>query len=163
MDRCRQFGTDRLAVATEAKTPADWERLWKAPAHPFPFAWGTCWKQCVEYKVDDFALELGFYLDILGFDSIALAPDFAMLNNEAEDFHLAVRTAEKGNSTPPDAIRIQFLISDILETTAELEGRGVQFEKRPEPCEPDSPMYTGFFRTPHGIAVDLWGLVNKSA
>jgi len=157
--KCREFGNARLAIAAEAQSQSDWERLWKAPAHSFPFAWGTCWKQCVEYRVDDYAREIGFFLDVLGFDAVALAPDFAMLNNEAQEFFLAVRAAENGSATPPDAIRIQFLIDGILETAAELEGRGIRFEKRPEPCEPSSPMLTGWFRTPHGVPVDLWGMV----
>lgn len=158
-EKCREFGAARLAVAAEAQSPADWERLWKAPAHPFPFTWGSCWKHCVEYRVDDFPLELGFFLDVLGFDSVALAQDFAMLNNEAEEFHVAVRPATNGNATPRDAIRLQFLISDIVETAKRLQSRGVVFEQPPAPSEPDSPMYTGYFRTPHGIPVDLWGMV----
>ena len=34
-------------------------------------------------------------------------------------------------STPPDAIRIQFMVEDIFETTEELERRGIAFTQTP--------------------------------
>ena len=160
-EQCQAFGESRLAVAKEAKTPEDWVRLWKDPAYPYTFRWGTCWTFCIEYKVEDFAAEIGFFLDILGLDSNALGADFAMLMSPDNMFYFAVKPAQEGGSTPPDAIRLQFMLSDLLETAAELEKRGVEFESEPQPVEPDSPLYHGLFRTPHGIAVDLWGLVER--
>jgi hypothetical protein len=86
-----------------------------------------------------------------------------MFTSPSQDFFLAVVPAAPGErSTPPDALRIQFLVNDILKTTRELERRGVAFEQRPQPCQPGSAMYIGFFRTPHGVCVDLWGLVERA-
>jgi len=157
-EKCRQFGLQRLAIAAQAKTTEEWQQMWKAPAHPYPFTWGPCWKQCIEYRVEDHAAELGFFVDILGLECNALGNDFAMLTNEAGDFYFAIRPCEEGSSTPPDALNLQFMLSNIQETAIRLEQRGIVFEKPVQPYEPNSPMLTGTFRTPHGIAVDLWGM-----
>jgi hypothetical protein len=53
--RVRAYGRARVDIARRAVTPQDWEELWKPPQNPFPFTWGKYWKQCVEYRVDDFA------------------------------------------------------------------------------------------------------------
>ncbi|HLK56187.1 MAG TPA: hypothetical protein VKU00_06470 [Chthonomonadaceae bacterium] len=157
--QCREYGESRLAVSREAKSQEDWQRLWRDPAHPYVFQWGTCWKQCIEYRVEDFAAEIGFFLDVVGLDSNALGPDFAMLTNKEGDFYFAVKPTGDVPPTPPDAIRLQFMLTDVLNTAAELERRGVVFEQPVAPDAPESPLVTGYFRTPHGIAVDLWGLV----
>jgi hypothetical protein len=164
--RVRAFGKARIDIAQRAHSREDWDKLWKRPIHPFPFAWGDCWKQCVEYKVDDFAAEVGFFIDILGLPVNAFDPGYAMFTSPHGDFFFAVVPApEDGESTPPDALRLQFMVTDILATTTELESRGIEFEQPPQPCQPGSSLYIGYFRTPHGICVDLWGMVKtvKSA
>ncbi len=158
--RVRAFGKARIDIARRAKSREDWERLWKRPIHPFPFSWGEPWKQCVEYKVDDFAAEVGFFIDVLGLPVNAFDPDYAMFTSPHGDFFFAIVPAsEENHSTPPDALRLQFMVADILKTAEELEGRGIEFEQSPQPCQIGSPLYIGFFRTPHGICVDLWGMV----
>jgi catechol 2,3-dioxygenase-like lactoylglutathione lyase family enzyme len=110
--------------------------------------------------VDDFAAEVGFYTDILGLAVNALDPAYAMFTSPSADFYLAVvPTPPGGRSTPPDAMRIQFMVSDVLATARELEKRGIAFEQWPQPCSGGSALYVGYFRTPHGICVDVWGLV----
>ena len=156
----RELGEARLDVASKAKTPEDWQTLWAAPLHPFPFKWGTCWKQCIEYVVDDFPAELGFFTDVLGLECNALDESFAMLMGPEAEFYFAIKPSTvDGPATPRDAIRLQFMIEAIVETAVELERRGIEFEKPVQPYGPGSPMHTGYFRTPHGICVDLWGLV----
>lgn len=158
--RFRAYGKARLDIARRAATRSEWERLWKEPAFPFPFTWGEWWKQCIEYKVDDFAAEVGFYTDILGLPVIAFDPNYAMFTSPAEEFYLAIIPAfEPGKSTPAEALRIQFMVANIFETVRELERRGIVFEQKPQPCERGSSMFLTYFRTPHGICVDLWGLV----
>ena len=158
--RVRAYGKARLDIASRVHTPSDWEKLWKRPAFPFPFTWGAYWKQCIEYKVDDFAAEVGFYTDILGLSVNALDPGYAMFTSPGGDFFIAiVPTFEGAQCTPPDAIRIQFMVADVLATAQELERRGVSIEQWPQPCADGSTLYIGYFRTPHGICVDLWGLV----
>jgi catechol 2,3-dioxygenase-like lactoylglutathione lyase family enzyme len=158
--RVRAYGKARLDIASRVHTPSDWEKLWKRPAFPFPFTWGAYWKQCIEYKVDDFAAEVGFYTDILGLPVNALDPGYAMFTSPGGDFFIAiVPTPEGVHSTPPDAIRIQFMVADVFATARELERRGISLEQWPQPCADGSTLYIGYFRTPHGICVDLWGLV----
>jgi catechol 2,3-dioxygenase-like lactoylglutathione lyase family enzyme len=161
--RVRALGKARLDIARRAQSSAEWQTLWKPPAHPFPFAWGERWKQCVEYRVDDFAAEIGFYIDILGLPVNALDPDYAMFTSPGGDFYLAVVAASPEEtallSTPPDAIRLQFMVADIFATVEELEGRGIAFEQQPQSIRPGSTLHIATFLTPHGICVDLWGVV----
>ena len=158
--RFRAYGKARLDIARRAATRSEWDELWKEPAFPFPFDWGEWWKQCIEYKVDDFPAEVGFFTDILGLPVIAFDPNYAMFTSPAQDFFLAVVPAlEPGKSTPPDALRIQFMVANIFETVRELERRGIVFEQKPQPCERGSSMFITYFRTPHGLSVDLWGVV----
>jgi catechol 2,3-dioxygenase-like lactoylglutathione lyase family enzyme len=103
---------------------------------------------------------VGFYTDILGLPVVAFDPNYAMFTSPSQDFFLAVVPAgENGKSTPTDALRIQFMVADIFETVRELERRGIVLEQNPLPCEQGSSMYITYFRTPHGLCVDLWGIV----
>jgi len=156
----RAYGRARIDIAVRATNPAEWQKLWKKPAFPFPFTWGENWKQCIEYKVDDFPAEVGFFIDILGLPINAFDPGYAMFTSPKGEFYFAViPTLEGEKSTPPDSIRIQFMLEDIFQTASELERRGIQFEQWPQACSEGSSLYIGYFRTPHGICVDLWGLV----
>ena len=161
--RIRAYGKARIDIARRATSLAEWDQLWKKPANDFPFDWGNHWKQCVEYKVDDFAAEVGFYIDILGLPVNAFDPEYAMFTSPGGDFFLAIVPKPEGrSSTPPDAMRIQFMVADLLETTKELERRGITFEQKPLPCSPGSSLCIACFRTPHGITIDLWGVVDPS-
>lgn len=156
--RFRAYGKARIDIATRATTRDDWERLWKKSTYPFPFSWGKSWKQCVEYKVSDYAAEVGFFIDILGFPVNAFDPDYAMFTSPNGEFYFSVVPIRMGeDATPPNAIRLQFMVEDILDTSKELERRGVVFEVLPSPIAVGSPLLIGSFRTPHGIGIDLWG------
>ncbi len=159
--RFRAYGRARIDIAQRAQSREDWHHLWKEPSNPFPFTWGENWKQCIEYKVDDFAAEVGFFIDILGLPINAFDPDYAMFTSPAKDFYFSVVPAfEEEDSTPPDALRIQFMVADIFETVEKLERRGVEFEQQPQSCQEGSSLFITYFRTPHGICVDLWGFVD---
>jgi len=159
--RIRAYGKARIDIARRATSRADWDRMWKQSTFPFPFSWGESWKQCVEYRVVDFPAEVGFYIDILGLPVNAFDPDYAMFTSPNGEFYLSVVPALEGDpGTPPEAIRIQFMVDNILEVAEELERRGIVFEKWPSPCAEGSSLYIGYFRTPHGISIDLWGLVD---
>jgi catechol 2,3-dioxygenase-like lactoylglutathione lyase family enzyme len=160
--RFRAYGKARIDIAKRVRDQGDWYKLWKEPTNPFPFSWGDNWRQCVEYKVDDFAAEVGFFIDILGLPVNAFDPDYAMFTSPRRDFFLSiVPTFEGEYSTPPEAMRIQFMVDDIFSTVEELERRGVDFEQQPQACQEGSSLYIGYFRTPHGICVDLWGFVDQ--
>src|SRR5579871_1404390 len=158
----RRLGEARIRVSQEARSQEDWHRLWKRPRHTYNFKLGTCWKQCVEYAVSEFATEAGFFIDILGFPTNAFGPDYAMFTSPDRDFFFSVVLAKgKKKPTPPDAIRLQFMLDDPTQVASELESRGVRFEKKLAPCEKGSPLLMGTFRTPHGVAVDIWGFAKK--
>jgi hypothetical protein len=156
--RIRAYGKARLDMARRMQSQDDWERLWVAPRHPFPFRWREAWKYSFEYTVDEFAAEVGFFIDVLGFPVTAIGPDYAMFTSPDDGFHFAVvPTPPDGRPTPPDTVCMQFMVADIVETAAELESRGVVFESRPRPVSTGSRQLSGYFRTPNGICVDLWG------
>ena len=161
--KIRAYGKARIDIARRATSLAEWDQLWKKPANSFIFDWGERWKHCVEYKVDDFAAEVGFYVDILGLPVNAFDPDYAMFTSPGGDFYLAVVPTPEGRlSTAPEGIRIQFMVANLLETTTELERRGITFEQKPQPCTLGSSMCIACFRTPHGISIDLWGVVDPN-
>jgi catechol 2,3-dioxygenase-like lactoylglutathione lyase family enzyme len=161
--RVRAYGKARIDIAERAKNPADWEKLWKPPSATFPFVWGETWKQCVEYRVDDFAAEVGFFIDVLGLPVNAFDPGYAMFTSPHGDFFFSVvPTPHAEQSTPPEAIRLQFMVKDIMATALELEQRGIFFEQPPQPLRPDSSLSIGIFRTPHGICVELWGMLKAA-
>ena len=158
----RNYGKERLDIASKCTSAEDWDRLWTEHRNDYPFKWGECWKQCIEYIVDDYAAEVGFYIDILGLKVNAFSDEFAMFTGPDSDFYFAVvPKTEKAESTPTDSIRLQFMIEDIMETASELENRGIEFDKKPEPFGEGSSLYHGFFRSPHGIPIDLWGVVKS--
>jgi len=161
--RIRAYGKARIDIAEHAKNPMDWEKLWKRPSNSFPFVWGESWKQCVEYRVDDFAAEVGFFIDVLGLPVNAFDPGYAMFTSPHCDFFFAVvPTPHAEQATPPDAIRLQFMVKDIMTTAQLLEQRGISFEQPPQPLHPGSSLSIGSFRTPHGISIELWGMVNTA-
>jgi catechol 2,3-dioxygenase-like lactoylglutathione lyase family enzyme len=159
--RVRAYGKARIDIASRAKNQAQWEELWKIPANSFPFVWGESWKQCIEYRVDDFPAEVGFYIDILGLPINALDSGYAMFTSPQGDFFFSVvSTPHNEPSTPPDAFRLQFMLKDIIATTSKLQQRGIDFEQSPQPLQPGSSLSIASFRTPHGICVELWGKVD---
>lgn len=158
--KVRAYGRARIDIAQRAVSAQDWETMWKPPQNRFPFTWGKYWKQCIEYRVDDFASEVGFFIDILGLPVIAFDPNYAMFTSPSGEFTFAVaQSMDEGTSTPPQAIRIQFMVDQIFATTEELERRGIVFVRKPEPLNEGSTMFVATFQTPHGIYLDVWGEV----
>jgi catechol 2,3-dioxygenase-like lactoylglutathione lyase family enzyme len=160
--RFRAYGKARIDIARRAVTRADWDQLWKKPTNPFPFSWGSSWKQCIEYKVTDFPAEVGFFIDILGFPVNAFDPDYAMFTSPGSDFFFSVVPAREGEQPTQDgAIRLQFMVENIIETARELERRGVKFDQLPAPVADNSAFMIGSFRTPNGIDIELWGFDSR--
>ena len=61
------LGARRLEAAVAGETPELRRAAATDTPHPFAFTWGTCWTSIVQYQVDDYAAEIGFFLDGLGF------------------------------------------------------------------------------------------------
>lgn len=156
--RFRAYGKARIDIAKRANTREDLDHLWKKPTHSFPFSWGSSWRQCIEYKVADFPAEVGFFIDVLGFPVNAFDPDYAMFTSPTGDFYFSVVPARENESpTPQGAIRLQFMVQDIMDTALELERRGVKFDQMPARVADNSSFLIGCFQTPNGIGVELWG------
>jgi catechol 2,3-dioxygenase-like lactoylglutathione lyase family enzyme len=157
--RIRALGKARIDVTRRAKSEAEWQAMWRPPRYPFPFIWERGWKQCIEYRVADFAAEVGFFIDVLGLPVEAFSPSYAMFTSPWQDFAFSVRQAEEGGPpTPPDTLSIQFQISDLEYTVEELQRRGVAFEQPPTLDEGLGPdLSKASFRTPNGVRVDLVG------
>jgi len=155
--RVRAYGKARIDIARRVQSQQDWDSLWKAPQNPFPFKWGDGWQHCIEYRVEDFAAEVGFFIDTLGFSVNAFGPDYAQFTSPDGSFCLGVGPATANAApTPPESIRLQFKITGLGATAAELEKRGVVFDRRPQAVAPRAALCLATFRTPHGISVDLW-------
>jgi hypothetical protein len=158
LDTCREYGKKRLEIPAKAKSMADWQAMWYDAINPYPFKWGDCWKGNIQYSVDDYDAEVGFWLDMIGLDSNVFSPDFAMLMTPDKVFTFSIVTAGAGGSTPPSAIKIEFMLEGIRSSAVQLESRGVVFEVPVHEDGQGSCLYTGTLRTPHGIAVNLWGV-----
>lgn len=159
----RALGEERLGVAREARTPEDWKKRWKDTTHAFPFVWGSCWSATITYQVDDFAAEVGFFVDGLGFRCNAIGDDFCMLAAPDRSYFFCVTPVpDGGRATPVDTFRLSFMLDDIEATSASIDDRGIPFERRPSPeGGPDSPMRMGWLRTPNHVKVELWGLLDE--
>ncbi|MCW8129074.1 MAG: VOC family protein [Planctomycetota bacterium] len=163
VETCHALGLERIKLASSCKTPQDWKERWVEPKHPFPFKLGPCWTHCVEYHVKDFPAEVGFFLDVMGFPTNALGGEYAMFTSPEHGFYFSVTPASEENPlTPPETIRLEFMVEDILEVGKKLEARGLKFENPPAPHGgPNSGLYQGTLRTPNGVALRLWGVVKN--
>jgi len=150
----RSYGKARIEITRQAKDEREWQELWRPPQHQLPFRWGRSWKQCVEYTVDDFASEVGFFIDLLGFLVDEFSPSYARLTTPGEEFFFAISARRENEpATPADALRLQFCVEDLEETVQELERRGIQIEHLA--FAETTGWSVANFRTPHGIWVDL--------
>lgn len=154
--RVRAYGKARIDITRRAQDEAEWQSLWREPRYPFPFTWGGGWKHCIQYTVDDFAAEIGFFIDVLGFPVSAFSPNYAQFTSPDQAFYFGVvATPEGGKSTPPDSLRIQFMVKDLTRTIEELEQRGLAFERKPDATE--ESLSIALLRSPHGMLIELWG------
>jgi hypothetical protein len=153
---CTAYGRRRLKALKQIKSREDWEKLWPAPGHAYPFTWGDCWKAVTEFGVSNFPAELGFYLDILGMKVNAMWDGHAMIMTPDADFaftiHAAKRTATELN--------LQFMLGNIAVAAAALKRRGLRFAQELKAEWGDEhPMRTCKLRTPSGMIITLWGMV----
>lgn len=155
---CRLLGHNRIRISEQAESRDEWERLWEPPKFDYSLKLVPWWKMTIEYKVFDFAAEIGFFIDILGFTISALSSKYAMLTNPTEDFHISiVEVEDESKTTPQDAFKIEFMVEDIDELQEELHNRGIVFEREPAPFgNHDSNFVLGTLRTPNNLQIGLW-------
>src|SRR5574341_376456 len=155
--RIRAYGKARIDVTRRAHDEREWQSLWHEPRYPFPFTWGDGWKQCMQYTVADFAAEIGFFIDILGFPVSAFSPNYAQFTSPDQAFYFSVVAVQEGGQiTSPDSLSIQFMLDDLEGTILKLEQRGIVFERKPEPGAISPPI--AVLRSPHGVSLELWGV-----
>jgi hypothetical protein len=157
--RIRALGKARLDVTQRAASLEEWQKNWREPRYPFPFRWTNSWKASLSYRVDDYAAELGFWLDVIGLPVSAMSLHSATFTSPNQDFFFTVLAAEEGRpATPPEAFRLQFQVADLCGLADLLRLRGVRFEQEPLAAgEVDPGLGWAVFQTPHGLPVELWG------
>jgi len=154
--RIRAYGKARIDVTRRAHDEREWQSLWREPRFPFPFTWADGWKQCMQYTVEDFAAEIGFFIDVLGFPVSAFSPNYAQFTSPDQAFYFGVAAAHEGGQvTPPDSLSIQFMLNDLEGAIQQLEQRGIVFERKPEAGAASLPI--AVLRSPHGVSIELWG------
>ena len=162
--RIRAYGKARIDITRRARDEEEWQALWREPLNPLPFGFGNGWKFSFEYTVTDYAAEVGFFIDLLGFPIRAFSPVFAQFSVPGDEFGFSVIAAQEGQeSTNPDTIRITLFVQDIQRAAEALESRGIAFEKSPAPVQEGSPIISGYFRSPHGVCIELIGESSASA
>ena len=162
-DRARELGRERIEIAATLRSREDWDAKWPAPRSPFPFSLAH-WKHCMVYTVEDYAAEVGFLIDIVGLRATMFGPDDALLTGPQGEFAFQVVGAGEGQEpTPPETIALLFYVDNLEEACATLASRGVAFTEPPAPRGgPESTFYSAEFRTPHGVSVSLWGVVDPA-
>lgn len=158
IDTLRAAGKRRLELAREGLGNTEVRERWGRPADLYPFTPGTCWTPHIRYTVDDYESEIGFFVDLLGFEVVAFDDSCAMFRDPEGVFHLQVSPTLESDATPPDTISLEFMVGNPVASAKALRSRGVVFEKDLAPCVEGSDLYYGRFRTPHGVAVEFWGM-----
>jgi catechol 2,3-dioxygenase-like lactoylglutathione lyase family enzyme len=156
--RIRAYGKARIDVTRRARDEREWQSMWREPRFAFPFTFGKGWKHSIQYRVEDFAAEIGFYIDVLGFPVSAFSPRYAQFTSPNGDFYFGVADAEDSLSTPPESICLQFMVAELADTLTELEKRDVAFDHKPVTGE-DAPAIA-VMRSPHGVRIELWGTLS---
>ncbi len=158
LGKVRAHGKARIAITLEARDEEEFLRRWHKPAYDYPFEWESGQKFCVEYRVADFAAEVGFYVDVLGINVDAISPSRAQFSSPDQDLVLAVAAGDERQPIhPPDNLRLQMFIKNLETTVAELEKRGVVFESPAEPSSSDPNLLVATLQTPNGLSIELWG------
>ncbi|HOO97475.1 MAG TPA: hypothetical protein PKV16_07585 [Caldisericia bacterium] len=156
-DKCRELGKARWDAAAKIQSREDYEKLWpKAPK--FPIEFGKCWTHTVEYYVDDFLAEVGFFIDMMGLEANAYQDEYVMLKSPGNEFYFSFWKAdENAPATLPKTFRMLFMVKNPVELTKTLKERGVEFIEEPKPVQEGSTWYQGKLQTPNGIAIHIWG------
>src|SRR5580692_6793946 len=99
IDTCREYGEKRLEIQAKVKSREDWIAMWYDPINPYVFEWGECWKGNIEYSVDDYAAEVGFWLDMVGLKTNAFGPEFSMVTSPDKQFFFSFVPAGSDGAT----------------------------------------------------------------
>lgn len=124
----------------------------ESEALPWQFA-GTVFRCAWEYPVHDFEAEVGFYLDVLGFSTIALDSEYALFTTPGQDLTFACRRDEHASRDYTGHI-LCFMTKDIGRFAEALEmriGAGAVTRVTGSPVQTVLRM-----KSPAGLQVDIW-------
>lgn len=151
-----KLGKERIEFSKSCKSQDDWEK-WESPKNDYAFEYGSCWKSTIEYRVENFEAEVGFFIDVLGTDCVTISENYAMLRGWEQEFAFSVRRPKDDETTTPkDAFVIEFMVKDMMKTAENLLSRGIHFIEEPRREAEGSPMKIASFQTPHGMKIKLW-------
>lgn len=161
---CERLGKKRIEIAGQCQSSEDWEAKWPKTKHPYPFEWGTCWQAVAEFTVKNLEAEVGFFLDMLGFQAKATWQDHVMIMTPDGDYTFTLVRSKDGKHADPETLNLQFMLGNIETATSELKERGVELlsELAPEGGD-ESPMRTSEFVTPSGYRIKLWGFIGSDS
>lgn len=154
--RFRAYGKARIDITRRATNEQEWQSQWREPMNDYPFTSPEGWQFCFEYKVDDFAAEVGFFIDVLGFAVRAFSTSYAQFASPDGRICFNVLSAGDGEeSTPPDSIRLYLNVHDLQKASAQLHNRGIPFEAIRAIGSLTHGIQSGYFRSPHGVCIEL--------
>lgn len=141
-EKLRAIGKDAIARGSLESTPLPWTFE------------GTVFRCAWEYPVRDFEAEVGFYLDILGFSTIALDDEYALFTTPERDLTFACRRHETHEGAGYPGHTLCFMTRDIETLAASLEARvGPEAVTRLA----GSPVQTVLrIASPAGLQIDIW-------
>jgi Glyoxalase/Bleomycin resistance protein/Dioxygenase superfamily len=157
-EKCQKYGIKRLETLKNIKSKEDFLKLWPKQKNSFDFKWGDCWKGVFEYGVDDYAAEIGFYIDYLGFELNASWDNHAMLMTPQGEFMFTVYEDKKSKGKVEKYLNIQFMIENIMAVSKRLKKNKITvIQNLKNEWGKESKMKTFKVVTPNNICITLWG------
>lgn len=115
---------------------------------------GVVFKQMFEYPVSDFKAEVGFYVRVFGFMTIALTDDYALFVHPEHGYCISFR--KDGDLPSPSTIglKLLFMTADIDSADVHLEQTNLIPDREIRKGSPVQQVI--YFSTPAGVAVEIW-------
>jgi hypothetical protein len=141
LERLTTIGEDAIANGGRPSSPLPWN-----------FA-DTVFRCAWEYPVTDFEAEVGFYLDVLGFTSIALDNEYALFTTPTADLTFACRRHDRESHDYAGHI-LCFMTKDIESLAESLAAR---IPENAITRLAGSPVQTVLrIASPAGLQIDIW-------
>lgn len=111
-------------------------------------------QQMFEYPVEDFEAEVGFYVRVFGFPTIALTNEYALFKHPDKGYCMSFRKAEGAPAGSLQGLKLLFMTTDIPATEAHLEQTTLVPDRDIRKGSPVQDVI--HFATPAGLAVEIW-------
>jgi len=154
-------GAALVAAASNARSSDDWAAI--PQGAEWPFAWGSCWQHCITVAVQEPETEIGWFHSTLGLSAFAWDAEREYLMMSSPDSALLLgigRTRSDAPPLPEGSMLLELMLEDIEGSARALAERGIDFDEPVRaPWGSGHPMRTAWLRSPGGIRVRLWGMV----